>query len=192
MDDIFLIYLVLILALLLLVISFFSKYFSFARKKVGTRIKRGSCSYLVILVYFPILLVFIEIIEPIANAVEKTRVKNWAGTFDVFSSIAIPLFLLVILTSFGLVIIYATKVDAVSTTRHRKILWFLLAYLIIVLLAVYGYLRLSGELIYLWDSDGVPKPSTGEYSGFFLLTGCFSAAAGLVGYKIFHIFKTHA
>ena len=149
--------------------------------------KRERFSVPIIIVCFPVLLVLIEILTGLGSHMNGE--SGSSGSYDVFAFLNKPLILLIVVFSIVLTIKFSKRVYIMNVQSGRKTFMLLLAFLIIILSAIYGYLRASGKIVFWWDTDGIPKPSTGEYSGKFTLAMNGSAILCLIGYNSYRFIK---
>ena len=137
-----------------------------------------------LIAYFLILVVLVEIGTAVGG---NFLVIHEVGGSRIPEYIDIPLFVLCAFFSFPVALLLVRKAYDLSVALHTRVLTSIAAIISIILVGVYGYLRLEfpGVITYKWDTLVYCCTTTGEASGFNLIIGSASAMLGTISYHIF-------
>jgi len=131
--------------------------------------------------FFPLLIVLVE--AGVAIGGNYLLIHEVGGSI-IPAYIRTPLFILSTVTSFVAAFLITKKSCEMASTRSIKLSPRIFLVVIIVLLAIYGLLRLDsrGVLIFVWDTIVNCCTPTGNVSGLYLLLGSGSAMIGMKCY----------
>ena len=147
-------------------------------------------------IYFLIFSIFVELISfALVNTGHYSRGAVEFNIFEIFIPFLIPL---VIVISFLHACCLQSKIYEMEVKRAKKVYLSVFAFIGNVLTAKYGTMRVFGGytafqpldlrsgMSFAWDTCGVSTTSSGEFSGCFILLGCFASTIGLI---VSHIFR---